>query len=132
LASPNNSRPYANLVDELVQERRCGVAIPYLQRAERSLPNDYLLELAWGRTLECLGQKDQALQKLLRAAQLSETSEVYRLIGLLYGELGRPAEAGDALRKAVALDSRSAPARDALALWNQWMKRQAIESRRTR
>jgi len=132
LASPNNSRPYANLVDELVQERRCSVAIPYLQRAERSLPNDYLLELAWGRTLECLGQKDQALQKLLRAAQLSETSEVYRLIGLLYGELGRPAEAGDALRKAVALDSRSAPARDALALWNQWMKRQAIESRRTR
>lgn len=123
LESPTNSRAYANLVDQLVEERRCSAAIPYLQRAEQTLPNNYLVELAWGRILECTGEKEQALKKLLRAAQLSETSEVYRLIGLLYGEMGKPVEAGEALHKSVALDARSVPARDALALWTNWTKR---------
>jgi hypothetical protein len=122
LESTGKSRPYANLVDQLVQERRCSVAIPYLQHAEQALPNDYLVELAWGRTLECMGQNDQALRKLLRAAQIQQCSEVYKLIGLLYGEMGRPVAAGVALRRAVALDPQSGPARDALALWNEWMK----------
>ena len=122
LASTSNSRPYANLVDQLVQERRCSVAIPYLQHAEQVLPDDYLMDLAWGRTLECMGQNDQALRKLLRAAQIQQCSEVYKLIGLLYGEMGRPVAAGVALRRAVALDPQSGPARDALALWNEWMK----------
>ena len=122
LASTSNSRPYANLVDQLVQERRCSVAIPYLQHAEQVLPDDYLMDLAWGRTLECMGQNDQALRKLLRAAQIQQRSEVYKLIGLLYGEMGRPVAAGVALRRAVALDPQSGPARDALALWNEWMK----------
>jgi len=122
LESTGNGRPYANLVDQLVQERRCGAAIPYLQHGEQALPNDYFLELAWGRTLECLGQKDQALRRLLRAAQISQSPEVYRLIGLLYGEMGRPAEAGVALHRAVALDPQSERARDALALWNRSME----------
>ena len=121
LESTGKGRPYANLVDQLVEERRCSVAIPYLQHAEQALPNDYFVELAWGRTLECVGRKDLALRRLLRAAQIRPCSEVYRLIGLLEGEMGKPAEAGVALRRAVALDSRSPRARDALALWNKWM-----------
>jgi hypothetical protein len=125
LESAGKGRPYANLVDQLVEERRCSVAIPYLKHAEQVLPNDYFVQLAWGRTLECVGQKDEALRKLLRAAQIWQSSEVYRLIGLLYGEMGRPVEAGEALRRAVALDPQSGRARDALALWNEWMKEQA-------
>jgi tetratricopeptide (TPR) repeat protein len=121
MESTRSGRPYANLVDQLVQERHCRAAIPYLRHAEQVLPNDYFVELAWGRTLECLGQKDQALQKLLRATRFGQSSELYRLIGLLYGEMGRPTEAGAALRKAVALDPASVQARDALALWNKWM-----------
>ena len=130
LASTSNSRPYANLVDQLVQERRCSVAIPYLQHAEQVLPDDYLMDLAWGRTLECMGQNDQALRRLLRAAQIRPCSEVYRLIGLLYGEMGRPVEAGVALRRAVALDSQSRRARGALALWNKWMNGQAAAEKK--
>jgi len=125
MASTGKGRPYANLADQLVEERRCGLAIPYLQHAEQALPNDYFVQLAWGRTLECVGQRDEALRRLLRAAQLRQTSEVYRLIGLLYAEMGRPAEAGEALRTAVALDPQSQRARDALALWKHWMDRQA-------
>jgi len=121
MESTRSGRPYANLVDQLVQEHHCRAAIPYLRHAEQVLPNDYFVELAWGRTLECLGQKDQALQKLLRATRFGQSSELYRLIGLLYGEMGRPTEAGAALRKAVALDPASVQARDALALWNKWM-----------
>lgn len=118
--SAGSGRAYANLVDQLVEERRCSAAIPYLQRGEQTLPNDPLVQMAWGRALECLGKKDEALQRLLRAAQISPTAEVYRLIGLLYGEMGRRAEAGEALHKAVALNPQSGRARDALALWNKW------------
>jgi protein O-mannosyl-transferase len=124
-ASPGKARPYANLVDQLVEERRCSLAVPYLQRAEQALPNDYLVEVAWGRTLECMGQKDAALRKLLRAAQIQPSSEVYRLIGLLYGEMGKPDEAGAALQRAVDLDPESPRALDALALWHKWKDRQA-------
>ena len=129
LESTSKGRPYANLADQLVEERRCGVAIPYLKHAEQVLPNDYYVELAWGRTLECVGQKDQALGKLLRAAEIRQTAEVYRLIGLLYGEMGRPVEAGEALRKAVALDPQSQQAGDALALWNDWMNDRAAKTK---
>lgn len=129
LESTGKGRPYANLVDQLVQERRCSAAIPYLRHAEQLLPNDYSVELAWGRTLECVGQKDQALGKLLRAAEIRQTSEVYRLIGLLYGEMGRPVEAGVALRTAVALDPQSEQAGSALALWKEWMNDQAAKEK---
>jgi protein O-mannosyl-transferase len=129
LESTSKGRPYANLADQLVEERRCGVAIPYLKHAEQVLPNDYYVELAWGRTLECVGQKDQALGKLLLAAEIRQTAEVYRLIGLLYGEMGRPVEAGEALRKAVALDPQSQQAGDALALWNDWMNDRAAKTK---
>ncbi|HXM41586.1 MAG TPA: hypothetical protein VN924_10060 [Bryobacteraceae bacterium] len=122
LESTGKGRPYANLVDQLVEERRCSLAIPYLLHAEQALPNDYFVDLAWGRALECVGQKDAALRRLLRAAQLRPSSEVYRLIGLLYGEMGRSGEAGMALRTAVALDPESPRARGALALWQQWRK----------
>jgi hypothetical protein len=121
LESQANGRPYANLVDQLVQERQCGKAIPYLQHGEQVMPHNYFVELAWGRTLECMGQKDPALRRLFRAAQIRETAQVYRLIGLLYGEMGRPRESGVALHRAVSLAPQWAPARDSLAIWNSWM-----------
>jgi protein O-mannosyl-transferase len=125
LASTTSSRPYANLVDQLVQERRCSVAIPYLRHAEQTRPDDYLIEVAWGRILECVGDKGQALQKLTRAAQIRETAEVYRLMGLLLGEMGKPKEAGIALHRAVAMNPDWPPAHDSLVLWEKWMRAQA-------
>ncbi len=120
--STAKGRPYQNLVTQLVQENRCSLAIPYLQRAEKVLPNDYEVELGWGQILECLGRRDQALFKLRRAARIKPCTQVYRLLGLLYGEMGKRDEAGAALRAAVDLDPDSAPARDALGLWYEWTK----------
>jgi tetratricopeptide (TPR) repeat protein len=118
--STQNTRAYANMVDQLVQDQRCPTAISYLRQAEPTLPDDYFANLAWGRALECVGQKDQALRKLLRAAEIQPTADAYRLLGLLYGEMGRPVLAGVALRRAVALDPQSVNARDALQLWKKW------------
>ena len=120
-AESTNGRPYLNMVKVLAEEHRCNVAIPYLQQAEQRLPDNYNVELAWGRAWECMGQPRKALDKLLRVALLWPSSDVYTMIGCLYGEMGRPVQAGLALRKAVALDSRSETARRALADWNQWM-----------
>jgi Flp pilus assembly protein TadD len=40
-------------------------------------------------------------------------------MGLLYGQMRRPAEAGVSLRRAVDLDPASAAARGSLALWHE-------------
>jgi Flp pilus assembly protein TadD len=120
ISSTGKGRPYENLVTQLVHENRCALAIPYLQRAEQALPNDYEVELGWGQILECLGRRDQALFRLRRAARIKPCSQVYRLLGLLYGEMGKRDEAGRALHAAVDFDPSSAPAGDALALWYEW------------
>lgn len=122
MESTGKGRPYANLVRQLVQERRCRAAIPYLQHAERVLPNDYDIMVAWSQVYECLGHREEAMGWLQRAAQVRPDSHSYQLIGLLYGEMGKRSEAGDALQKAVRLDPRSVPAHNALALWYESVK----------
>jgi hypothetical protein len=111
-----NVRPYTNLIDELIQEHHCDYAIPYLERAEGLFPNNYSVEMSWGRALECLGRREEALQRLQGAAALQPGSYVYQLIGLLYAELGSYTEAGAALQKAVKFDPGSVGAHNALAL----------------
>lgn len=127
----NNGRPYVNLVKVLADEHRCGNAIPYLEQAERRLPNDYELEIAWGGALECLGQRGQALERLQRAARIWPTADVYTLIGCLYAEMGRMAQAGVALRAAVALDSRSPSAHQALERYDIVMRSAAADKQVT-
>jgi protein O-mannosyl-transferase len=117
MQSTTKVRPYMNLVDELIQERRCDEAIPYLLHADQVFPNSYGVQLGWGRTLECVGRRDDALEHLLRAAAIQPCSYVYQLIGLLYGEMGKHAEAGLALQKAVESDPKSVGAHDAFGFW---------------
>jgi Tfp pilus assembly protein PilF len=75
--------------------------------------------MSWGRALECLGKRSEALDRLQRAAAIRPCSYVYQLIGLLYGEMGNFADAGRALQKAVEWDPKSVAAHDAFALWNE-------------
>src|SRR5215510_6226954 len=113
----HNPRPMINLANMLIQHNRCGEAVPYLQRAERILPGNYFVNTSWGKTLACLGRPEEGLQHLLLAAKIQPCSQVFVLIGLLYGQMGRPGDAGVALRKAVEMDAASAEAHGALALW---------------
>ena len=117
MQSTSKVRPYMNLVDQLIQEHRCSEAIPYLQHADQVFPNNYGVQMGWGRTLECVGRRDEALKRLQRAAAIQPGSYVYQLIGLLYGELGDHAAAGLSLQKAVELDPKSAGAHDAFGFW---------------
>jgi hypothetical protein len=115
--STHNPRPYLNLTEVLVHKNRCEAAIPPLRRAEHLLPGSYPVQVAWGWTLQCLGQREQAMQRLQSAARIHPNSRVYEWIGLLYGEMNRSEDAGQALHKAVDLDPESVSAHKALALW---------------
>ena len=115
--SKSKGRPYAHLAEILISENRCADAIPYLERGERLMPRDYFIETAWGKVLECEGRREDALQRLQRAAAIVPTSTVYQWIGLLYGEMGRAEEAGAALQKAVQLGPGDSGAHSGLGLW---------------
>jgi tetratricopeptide (TPR) repeat protein len=119
IQSTTKVRPYINLVDQLIQEQRCNEAIPYLQHADQIFPNSYAVQMSWGRTLQCVGRQEEALNHLRRAVALEPSSYVYQLIGLLYGEMGNYAEAGLALQKAVESDPNSASAHNAFGLWHE-------------
>jgi hypothetical protein len=120
--STHNIRPYLQLTEVLVHEHSCEPAIPYLQRADRLFPNSFELAAAWSWADECLGRLKDALAKMQQAARLNPRSSlIYEWIGLLYGEMGMPVEAGDALRHAVELGPDSVTAHEALALWYRGM-----------
>jgi hypothetical protein len=116
-----NPRPYIMLAEYLIAQNRCGAAMPYLEEAARKIP-DATIYVSWGRALECLGDRPGALQTLQKAAEMApDSSQVFQLIGLLYGEMKMPEQAGMALRKAVEVAPRSTPAHSALGLWYESM-----------
>jgi Flp pilus assembly protein TadD len=117
MASTHNVRPYLNLTEILVHENQCGLAIPHLERADRLFPRDYYVQMAWAWALECTGDREKSLQRLQAAAAIHPTSRAFEQMGLLYGEMGQSADAGQALQKAVNLNGKSASAHEALALW---------------
>lgn len=113
-----NPRPLLNFTEVLIQQNRCDLAPAYLDRAQRRLGRDnYYMNVAWGRTLACLGDFDRAIARLQRAAQLQPCSRVYEWMGLVYGQMGRLEDAGAALQKAVRVDPNSETAHGSLALW---------------
>jgi protein O-mannosyl-transferase len=113
----HNPRPLLNFTEILIQRNQCAVAPRYLARAERRLPNNYFVNVAWGRTLACMGYFDEAVKRLRTAAQLQPCSQVYEWLGLVYAQMGRLEDAGGSLKKAVGLDPQSGTAHGPLALW---------------
>jgi protein O-mannosyl-transferase len=113
----HNPRPLLNFAEILIEKNECAATQPYLVRAERRLPNSYYVNVAWGRTLACLGNLPQAVTRFETAAKLKPTSQVYQWLGLAYAEIGQTEAAGGALRRAVDLDPQSGTAHGSLALW---------------
>ena len=113
----HNPRPLLNLAEILIRHNRCELAVPFLDRAQRILPNNYFVNVSWGRTAACLGHPDEGLRMLQAAAQINPCSQVYEWIGFVYGQMGKLADARDAFQKSVQLDPRSASAHSALAFW---------------
>jgi tetratricopeptide (TPR) repeat protein len=114
-----NPRPLLNVAEAVMRRNRCDLAIPYLDRAERILPNSYFVHAIRGRALACLGRLEEGMTHLQLAARIRPCSQIHQWMGLLYGQMRRPAEAGVSLRRAVDLDPASAAARGSLALWHE-------------
>jgi protein O-mannosyl-transferase len=112
-----NPRPLLNFTEVLIQQGRCDLAPAYLERAERTLPNNYFVHTAWGRTLACLGHPEDALRHLQTAIAIHPCSQVYEWTGLVYGQMGMIDKAGEYLKKAVEADPNSETAHASLALW---------------
>jgi hypothetical protein len=79
LRSVHNPRPITNLTDHLIAVNRCPEALPWLERAERALPGNYMIEASWGRALECVGRWEEALARLQRAAGFASDIEAVRI-----------------------------------------------------
>jgi tetratricopeptide (TPR) repeat protein len=112
-----NPRPLLNFTEVLLRQGRCDLAPAYLARAERTQPNNYYVNAAWGRTFACLGQFEPAMERLQTAARLKPCTQVYEWIGLVYGQMGQQEPAGIALKKAVELGPNSVSAHGSLGLW---------------
>lgn len=119
--SAHNPRPVANLTETLIADNRCHEALPWLERAERLLPRNYVIETSWGRALECVGRREEALTRLQAAAGIHPSWKLFELIGLLSAEMGRMESAGMALRKAVVLEPNAGSPHRSLALWHKAM-----------
>lgn len=112
-----NPRPVANLTETLIANNHCQDALPWLERADRLLPRNYVIEASWGRALECIGRREEALARLTAAAALYPNWKLFELIGLLDGEMDRMEAAGEALRTAIAMEPRAGSPHRSLALW---------------
>jgi Flp pilus assembly protein TadD len=115
--SQHKARPYLHLTELLMSQNRCSEAMPYLEHAQQSMPDDEVLQVGIARVLECLGRRDEALARLQQAAAAKPSSRIYQWVGLLQGAMGRSAEAGAALQKSVALGPLNSEAHSALGLW---------------
>lgn len=113
----HNPRPLLNYTLVLIARGQCAQAPRYLERAEAILPNNYYVNAAWGRALACLGHFDEAVKRLLTAAQIRPCSAVYEWLGLVYAQVGRSEDAAGALKKSVRMDPNSETAHGSLALW---------------
>jgi tetratricopeptide (TPR) repeat protein len=109
----------ANLTDTLIANNRCQEALPWLERADRLLPRNYVIEASWGRVLECVGRKEEALARLTTAVAHYPNWKLFELIGLLYGEMDRMDAAGQALHTAIGMEPRAGSPHRSLALWHE-------------
>jgi tetratricopeptide (TPR) repeat protein len=117
MQSRRNPRPVANLTETLIADNRCHEALPWLQRAHQLLPGNYVIEASWGRALECLGRREEALAHLQTAAKLHPGWKLFELIGLLNAEMNRMEAAGEALRAAIGMEPNAGSPHRSLALW---------------
>lgn len=115
----HNPRPLLNIAEILIRRERCDLALPYLDRADRILPNSYFVHSIRGRALACLGRSEEGIRHMQLAAAIRPCSEIHLWMGLLYGKMGRLPESGVSLRKAIELDPKSAAAHSALGVWHE-------------
>lgn len=87
------------LADYYVRQEAYDAALPYLAQAEKLLPAENRVMLAYMQLYEQLGQPEKELEYALKAQQADGTRlETYRRMGELFMELGQYSQALEPLR----------------------------------
>lgn len=100
----------------LLKSGKPSEATVQLSRALVDEPDNARLNNQLGRTLAATNDKVAAADSFSRAVDLEPSNERYRAnLGLVYEELGRPAEAIAQYRECLKIDGRNMPVLNALA-----------------
>ncbi len=114
--SPRKMRPRFQLAFSYMQAGRCSEAAGQFQQAaalplpeyDRLIAWDHELVRDWGLAYFCAGNPEQAIAKLQQAVAKRPEAQLYSLIGMEYGKIGKYPEALEALATAQRLDGGSA------------------------
>jgi tetratricopeptide (TPR) repeat protein len=115
--SPGKPRTHFHLGVSLQAGGRCRDAEQQYIEAARLLPLDpkHPTELGfeilgnWGLACACLKRPDQALDKLLQAAQIQPSAHLYSQIGMIYQGLGAWSSSLHYLQRALEMDGGYEP-----------------------
>jgi Flp pilus assembly protein TadD len=111
---PDNAAFPASLAELLVQQGRYDEALVSARQALTLDPADPLARLNLGMILLEQGHLQQAATELAVAARSSRDPRAHAMLGVALARLGRPDEARQHLRDALAIDPSYAPAREEL------------------
>ena len=115
--SPLKMRTHSMLGMSLLTSGRCQEAEHEYATAAKLLPVDLKHPTAntadilanWGLTFYCLKQTEPALTKLLQAAAINPTAQLYSQIGMIYEEAHAWDQSLDFLHRAIRLDNTYEP-----------------------
>jgi tetratricopeptide (TPR) repeat protein len=108
--SPNKLRGYGHLVHGLVREHHCREALQRLNELSRRLNPDAALLAHWSFAYECVGEPENALEKLEQSAALLPWPSTYLNMARHQLTLNRLQDAIGSLSRALNLDPRLEPA----------------------
>jgi protein O-mannosyl-transferase len=112
--SPFKMRAHSMLGMSLLTSGRCQEAEHEYATAAKLLPEDPTPNTAdilanWGLAFYCLKQTEPALTKLLQAAAINPTAQLYSQIGMIYEEAHAWDQSLDFLHRAIQLDNTYEP-----------------------
>jgi predicted CXXCH cytochrome family protein len=113
-ATPNGEF-YYELAKALADDGAHDRAIPMFEETLRRLPDYWPALHRLGLSLMRVQRFDRAVEVMSKAASLSSEGTVHNELGLLYRRMGRIPEAQAALKRAIEVDPRFAPAHNNLA-----------------
>lgn len=128
--SPTETRAYLGIGDVFIDQKDYYAAEPYIARAAKLEPRNYVAQSSYGKVLFLLDRLAEALRVYHRAFVLNpEGLEVNLGLGATYLEMDNPEHATSFAEKAVQLDSSNGEARANLGMVYEQVRRhdEAIE-----
>ncbi len=103
--SPRKVRPRSQLAFAYYERKNCPAAAENYEAAARLAPPDYPLLVNWAYSLDCAGQPQAAIEKLLEASKREYDPQAWALLGMVYGKQHKVEEALHALDRAQNINA---------------------------